>query len=303
MTDLPTQDTDTGRPPALAVIVVNYGSHELLASNLADRDLTAVPARVIVVDNYSDERELQAIRQLSDEQGWPLVESPENVGFGAGVALGVTAAQELGLTDFLFLNPDVAVPDQVLREMLCDLRSAPSTAISPVIVTEQGKAWFRGGELDLRNGSVRTSRPADMRVPFAWLTGACLGVTDELWRKADGFAPDYFLYWEDVDFSRRCVVAGGSLRVRDDLTVVHAVGATQGTGKSAIYMYYNTRNRLLFGGRWLPPRVRLRWLIHTPAQSLAILRRSGTGWYRRRDLMAAAARGTGAGIRDLLTGR
>lgn len=301
VSDSPEPTVDRRSP--LAIIVVNYGSHQLLAQNLGDRDLSTVPAHVIIVDNYSGDAELAAVRSLCDQQGWQLVASPENVGFGEGVRLGVAAAQDRGLTEFLFLNPDVAAPDEVLGELLRDLRDRPTTAVSPIIVTDGGRVWFRAGELDLRNGSVRTSRPVDLDRPYAWLTGACLGVSDELWRSAGGFGPDYFLYWEDVDFSRRCVTAGGELRVRTDLTVVHSVGGTQGNGKSAVYMYYNTRNRLLFGGRWLAPRDRMRWLLHTPAQSLAILRRSGTGWYRRRDLITAAAKGTAVGIRDLIRGR
>jgi GT2 family glycosyltransferase len=42
-----------------------------------------------------------------------------------------------------------------------------------------------------------------MDAPFSWLTGACLAVSKQVWQATGGFDPDYFLYWEDVDYSQR----------------------------------------------------------------------------------------------------
>ena len=108
-----------------------------------------------------------------------------------------------------------------------------------------------------------------MDAPFSWLTGACLAVSKQVWQATGGFDPDYFLYWEDVDYSQRAKAVGARLVVRNDLVVTHDVGATQGTGKSAVYLRFNSRNRLLFASKWLPKRIQRRWIRQTPIRELS----------------------------------
>jgi hypothetical protein len=92
----------------LAVIVVNYGSHELLAQNLAGLAFDEIGARCVVVDNFTSQAEVSSLRALADSHGWEVVASPTNCGFGAGVNLGVARASELG-GDAYLLNPDVQI--------------------------------------------------------------------------------------------------------------------------------------------------------------------------------------------------
>ena len=89
------------------------------------------------------------------------------------------------------------------------------------------------------------------------------------------------------------------LVLREDLVVVHAVGATQdGASKSAIYYYFNCRNRLLLATKHLSRQDLVRWLWFTPMISWEILRRGGG----RRQLLGspgllwAGVRGTVSGI-------
>nr|WP_269779365.1 glycosyltransferase [Propioniciclava soli] len=120
-------------------------------------------------------------------------------------------------------------------------------------------------------------------------------------------AEDYFLYWEDVDFSRRAADAGFSLVLRSDLEVVHDEGGTHGVqpsrAKSPLYYFYNTRNRLLFGAR-VAPAARLTFLAATPAESRRIFLRGG-----RRQLLtqpaglASALRGSAAGVAAVVRAR
>ena len=136
-----------------------------------------------------------------------------------------------------------------------------------------------------------------------WLTGACLAASTAFWTELGGFADGYFLYWEDVDLSTRCVRAGGTLLLASEVTAVHEVGGTQtsadgrGRAKSRVYYRYNTRNRLLYAARLLPTRQVCSWLVRTPVESTAILLRGG-----RRQLLSSpgvlwsAVSGSVAGI-------
>ena len=286
----------------LAVIVVNYGSHELLADNVAELNLDSLDARCVIVDNFTTADELAAVRSLADGHGWEVVASPTNVGFGEGVNLGVARANDLGSDIYLLLNPDVRITEDAVRALRRHAELHPMDLVSPRILNAHGGVWFAGGELDLASGNVRTSRVVPMDAPFAWLTGACLTVSQRLWIASGGFDPEYFLYWEDVDFSQRAKAAGGRLVVLDDLEVTHEVGATQGDGKSAVYLRFNTRNRLLFASKWLPKRTQRQWIRHTPRQSYRVLVRGGRRSLLQGPKLWAAVAGSASGARSA-TGR
>jgi GT2 family glycosyltransferase len=289
--------------PALAVVVVSYGSADLLRRTLAPAGLPGPDVHVVVVDNYSTDANRRAIEELGAASGWHVVGMPDNRGFGAACNAGVAAARKLGCGTFLFLNPDAVITPAVVAELRAHSLREPMAMISPELVSSSGDVVFRAARTDLRTGRVRR-RPesAGLRTtdPGDWLCGACVVVHDELLGRIGGFDEGYFLYWEDVDLGFRGVAAGGSVVLRADLTAVHDEGGTHGpreSAHSALYYRYNCRNRLLFATRHLPRRRLLRWLLSTPAVSWDILLRGG----RRQllhapGLLVAAARGALAGV-------
>lgn len=286
---------------AFALVVVNYGAHELIAGNVPE-SVAAAGARVYIVDNPSSIAECEAVRALCAERGWTLVASPANGGFGAGANQGVRAAAEDGLGVFVLLNPDASADGPVLAGLAEAVRADPGSVVSPRILGSDGHTDFDGAMVSLATGRTRM-RQVDGDDPAEWvnwLTGACMAFDRATFEEVGGFAEDYFLYWEDVDFSRRAAACGRRLVVRHDLQVVHDEGGTQGSqgrrAKSHSYYYWNCRNRLVFGRRFAQVAWR-DWLRATPAQSWQILLRGG-----RRQILSdpgtllAAVRGTLAGV-------
>ena len=280
----------------LAVVVVNYGSHELLERNLVHLDLSASGITVVVVDNFTTTEEQSLILALGRAHSWRVILNEGNLGFGAAVNQGVAIGSEFGAQNYLLLNPDVEISLSQIRGLLDASGGEQMTAISPVIVNPAGRRWFEAGQLDPRDGAVTTSVAADMSTRTAWLSGACLLVGRQLWDRSGGFNPDYFLYWEDVDFSFRCRRAGGRLQVAADIEVVHHVGGTQGSGKSSAYLYYNCRNRLLFAATWLPLTAQRRWARRSLAVSYSVWRRGGRAAMLSPRALWAVTWGTVAGI-------
>ncbi|MCZ2810480.1 glycosyltransferase [Modestobacter sp. VKM Ac-2979] len=302
----------TGSPGAagvLGVVVVNYASAALIDANLGALDLTGRPVRVVIVDNHSSAAEAEAVRALTTRHGWELVALPDNRGFGPACNAGAAAARRLGCSTFLFLNPDAVVTLPVLEELRVHSLREPMALISPRLLDSTGAVVFRGSWWHEADGRIRgAARGVDWQpdappVPGArpWLTAACLIVHADLFERVGGFAEAYFLYWEDVDLSHRCLEAGASLVLREDLVAVHDEGGTQdgqrGRGKSPAYYRWNCRNRLLFAVRNLGRAAVLRWLLATPRVSWEILLRGG-----RRQLVesprpaTAALRGALAGV-------
>ncbi|WP_432511972.1 glycosyltransferase family 2 protein [Kineococcus sp. SYSU DK001] len=289
----------------LGVVVVNYGDPAVLEENLLRHDLAPVSSVVVVVDNFSGERNREAAERLCAGRGLEFCPLPTNAGFGPGVNAGAARALELGCDAVLVVNPDLRVPPEVVAALHAEVVADPRRVVAPRIVREDGRHWFDGAEVSLRTG--RTRRTGRLPGPDLrpWLTGACLAVHRDLWTELGGFADGYFLYWEDVDLSLRALGLGANLHVRADLEAVHLVGATQQQGfKSATYVEFNCRNRLLFARRHLPPRRVARFVASSPVYAAEVLRRDG--WrrlLRDRSPVRAAVRGTVAGWRIALSPR
>ena len=286
------------------MVVVNYGSSALLPRTLAPVSAAVPEAGIVVVDNFSTDGELAALRSLAAAHGWEVVASDENLGFGAGMNAGVARARELGARRFLLLNPDATIDRASVEALAARSAAEPMTLLSPVVRRSDGSPWSLGADVYLKDGRIRSAArrgtvPGE-RMP--WLSGACLLVSDELWDAVGGFAGEYFLYWEDVDLSVRVARAGGALAVVAEATAVHDEGGTQGTDgshsgsrKSATYYYYNIRNRLLFAARNLPPDTVRAWRRSTVPVAWEVLLQGG----RRQFLTSTeAVRAGWRGARD-----
>lgn len=287
-----------GSRAALGVVVVNFGSHALLEENLVGLDVASLDATVVVVDSFHSTSERQAVEDLAGGHGWRLIAPSGNLGFGVAANLGASLAADLGCSHLLLLNPDVAVDVVALHQLLEASARHPEAILSPVIHRPDGSIWFAGGQLDERNGLISSRRDVEQVSTSRWLTAACLMVPASVWTRLGGFDPRFFLYWEDVEMTRRHLAGGGELLVLHDLRVTHAVGATQpGEGKSTAYAYFMCRNRLLYATLRHGWAGRLRWLWASPRYAARVVLRDGRrGLLRNPRLASAALRGTLAGL-------
>lgn len=299
---------------ATALVVVNYGSHQLLQRNFAAFSATDRPRwlSVVVVDNFSTADERDRVRQLCAVNDWILVAPDGNAGFGRGVDLGIAHAADRQDAAVVLINPDAVIDLATIEALRNEAIACPSALVAPRVLDPAGHDYFCGAQLDLTSGRTRGMRRApdgtlQRRISgpaHDWVSGACVAFATGLVNLVGGMGhaeDDYFLYWEDIDFSHRVLAAGGRVVVRQDLVVVHDEGGTQHRkdprAKSSTYYYWNTRNRLVFAARNLDPHAVRRWIRKTPSESWAILMRGG-----RRQLLhspgltLAALRGSVAGV-------
>lgn len=268
--------------PQLAIVVVSYGSSALLERHLTATAQGIPEARVVVVDNWSTAAERTAVARVAAREGWDLVGLDENSGFGGGVNAGARHAFDRGAEALLVLNPDASI-DRAGAEALAAAGDA-RTLRSPVVRSPSGRTWFSGLDLDLVSGEIRSPKRRGEHpdaTPVPWLSGACLWITREVWELSGGFDDAYFLYWEDVDLSRRVAERGGSLLVVEGAVAVHDEGGThRGAGqrseaKSELYYYWNIRNRMRFAADHLDAEGIRRWQRHSRRAAWRIVMRGG----------------------------
>lgn len=203
----------------------------------------------------------------------------DNLGFSGSNNLGITQAQKDSCDTIILLNNDTTVHKDTLRQLHAKLAQKTIGAISPKIYfypgqefhhdsykqSERGKViWYAGGHIDWRNmyGSNRGIDEVDhgqfdqsSETDFA--TGCCFATRSDVIDRVGLLDEDYFLYWEDTDWSQRIRRAGYKVCYEPSGIVWHKnAGSTKGSG-SPTHQYYQTRNRLLFGMKYGQARVKL----------------------------------------------
>jgi GT2 family glycosyltransferase len=171
-----------------------------------------------------------------------------NAGFGAGCNRGAASALAEGASAVWFLNNDALLKGPVLGRLMELSQAHPSVALWATHQlngdrregTYVHQAWYRNGLALCDYPS-----PAGCKVlgPAESLGGASLFITRENWARMGPWPERFFLYWEDVAWSRRAHELGLPL-VLTDLEVLHLSSRTIGR-RSHLQVFYNARNRLL----------------------------------------------------------
>ena len=280
----------------ISIISVNYNGFAVTTAMIDSlRRPVTTPLENVVVDNGSARDEAALLRERYPDI--VVLRSDENLGFAGGNNLGIRAATGDCL---LLLNNDTEVTDNTLHHLAETLDADPSIgAVCPKI-----RFWappqaiqFAGytplTRITLRNGLIGFGQPDDgsydspHETPYAH--GAAMMVRREAVGKAGPMPEEYFLYYEELDWSERLREAGYRIVYDPRATVFHKESATTGQ-QSPLRSYYLTRNRLLFARRNRRGAARRLSIIYQLGVALpksvaaALL-------HGRRDLAAAALRG------------
>ena len=241
--------------PRISVISVNYNGFALTAAMIDSlRRHVTTPTEIIVVDNGSERDEAAILRERYPDI--TVLRSAENLGFAGGNNLGIRAATGDCL---LLLNNDTEVADDTLHHLCDTLDADPAIgAVCPKIrFQEPPQAIQFAGytpltRITLRNALIGFGEPDSGRfdtphdTPYAH--GAAMMVRREAIERAGMMPEEYFLYYEELDWSVRIREAGYRIAYDPRATVFHKESATTGR-QSPLRSYYLTRNRLLFARR------------------------------------------------------
>ena len=227
---------------SISVVIVTYRQGEAvrpaldaLVAELRDGD------ELIVVDNASGDETLEVV--AASAPGAHVIESESNEGFPAACNRGASAASgEL----LVFLNPDAVVAEGWREAIAAPLADGSGWSCWQALVTaERGQLVnTRGGVVHFTGiawagGAGEPVDGADSYPEPAFCSGACLAIRREEFERLGGFAPDFFLYHEDVDLSLRVRLAGGTLGVAAGARADHMYEFDKGPAK----WRYLERNR------------------------------------------------------------
>ena len=220
----------------VTAVVVTYQSRELVgpAMEALRRAHEAGLLACTVVDNASSDGTQDF---LARDHGWAeLIASPDNLGYGRGLNLGLQSA-ETPLV--LLMNPDAVIEPDVLVTLLQFMERHPAAGIvAPAIVGVDGSLQSAGAlptpwRLVARAAGLSRLTPEPRPIvpdepPFQtdWLCGAILLARKEVMGKLGGFDPRFFLYFEETDLCRRATRAGAELWAVGEATARHVGGGS-----------------------------------------------------------------------------
>lgn len=232
---------------------------------------------VIVIDNAS---EIEfSLNKTFRNFSLKLIRNKENLGFAGGNNVGIRYALEHGADYVLVLNNDTLVDKNLIEELLkvTDYKNigilAPKIYFAPGFEFHKNRYskkdlgmvfWYAGGEMDWQNviGHHRGVDEVDhgqyddiLETQFA--SGCCMFIKKAVFDKVGLFDNKYFLYYEDADFSERVKKADFKIAYVPKAALWHKNAGSAGGSGSKLQDYYITRNRLLFGVRYAPPRAKL----------------------------------------------
>jgi GT2 family glycosyltransferase len=245
------------------IIIVNWNSGEQLRGCIASVRMyhSGLVGRCIVVDNGSTDGSADFLKGASDVD---LVPAGQNLGFGRACNIGVRR----GSSPFiLLLNPDARLMESSLALPLETLQQPERAKLGIVGVQLMGEdgavqrtcarfpqvwqmlaksvglsALVRQTDFHMQDWDHLETRPVDHVV------GAFFLMRRSLFDLLGGFDERFFVYLEDLDFSRRAALAGFGTLYLTGAQAFHKGGGVSEQVK-AHRLFYSLRSRLQYAAK------------------------------------------------------
>lgn len=224
----------------VSIILLNYCGYQDTTDCVNSlRKVLYKNLEIIIVDNQSNDGSYEKLKK--ENRDCVVLLSPTNNGFSAGNNIGIKYAMEHDTDYIMLLNNDTEVQPDFISKMI--EVADKNTVVTPSIYfySNKNEVWYADGKISklkctVSNGSNKRSKYCD------YASGCCLLIPRDVIEKVGYWAEEYFMYYEDMDYSLRLKNAGVKIYYKNDAVVYHKVGKSAGVG-SRLNIYYNVRNR------------------------------------------------------------
>lgn len=251
--------------PKLSIVIVNYNTGKLLENCLESiyRTPCDVIDNVVVVDNDSKDRSADFLRQ---QNKITLISNQENLGFGHACNQG---AALINADYILFLNPDTIISSEAMSAIVGRLSAADNKkiAVCGLKQVDQDNNVSRHccdfptlTNFLSRSVGITSIFPSLGHVLSNWdhlnsrevnhVIGSCYAIRRDVFEDMNGFDERFFLYYEDLDLSKRVVTAGWSIYYHSDHILQHCCG---GSSKKVpvVRLFRSLQSKLLYADKHL----------------------------------------------------
>jgi len=218
----------------LWVVIPTYNrADDLIACLDSLLNAGVLKQQIIVVDNHSQDDTVEKIEK--NHHDIHLITLDENMGASRASNIGFEHALRQNAKYVLRLDSDTIVDPDFLISLLTQAEENPQVGVlSPKIYyyDRPDEIWFAGADKHPWHfGTIHGHRhekdsPHNSQVreiDYVW--GAAMLIKSEILGKMGGFDPDFFVYYEEVDFCLRVKKLGYKLLFVPDSHVWHKVGS------------------------------------------------------------------------------
>jgi len=214
--------------PKVFIVILNYNGKDCIKNCLVSIFNNDYPNfEVVLVDNDSNDGSFELMKELFQKAHF--IKNKANLGFSSGSNVGIRFALEK-MADYIFLfNNDAVIEKKSLSALIEKSEKIPKAGIlGPLIFQkDSGKIWFAGGTVDwIKMKAYHDEIKPEKKkysLPFKtnYVSGCAMLVKKDVFKKIGLFDEDYFLYYEDADFSRRAAKNGFELFIVPEAKVRH----------------------------------------------------------------------------------
>ena len=239
--------------PLVSIITINYNQAETTRQFLDScRELTYPNYEIIVIDNAS----VPALDTVVDQHQYPrlrLIRTESNAGFTGGNNAGIAEARG----DYFFIvNNDTELTPTLIGELLRPFATNNRVGVTcpkirffdaPTIIQYAGynpMNMYTGTATPVGHNQPDGSR-YDQPGPTHFAHGCAMMVSRAVVDKVGRFADRFFLYYEELDWSKRIRDAGFLIYYQPSGAILHKESVSVGQ-HNPLKTYYLTRNRILF---------------------------------------------------------
>jgi len=243
---------------SVVVILVNWNRPQDTLKCIRSLELSDYPSfTTVVVDNGSADNSIALLKQVARIV---LIEAGNNLGFTGGNNLGIKYALEKNTDFVLLLNNDTLIASDALSKMVAVAESDKNIGIvTPKILfhPRHDLIWAAGTKY---YGWCMTSRLTGYKEKdigqhnrerdIAWATGCAMLIKKEVLNNIGLLNDKIFAVGEDLDYGMRAIKHGDQIRYVPGAVVWHKESASSGGHDAPQYVYYQTRNLVIFQRHW-----------------------------------------------------
>jgi hypothetical protein len=231
----------------LLIVIINYKTPELVINLMQSLIPELIPdeTKVVIVDNDSNDGSIDKLSSWiegNNQQGFfELIEAGHNYGFSGGNNIGI---KHEDAENYLLINSDTLVRPSTIETLLTAVKDNPEVGLfSPRLEWENGVPQqscfnYHSPVSELINSAATgpitkafsnfvVAQPVKNTMGYyQWTSFACVLIRKQVFEDIGLMDADYFMYYEDVAFSRKAQEVGWKVMNVPKARVVHLRGGT-----------------------------------------------------------------------------
>jgi len=241
--------------PKVGLVTVTYNSGKVL--NGFFKSLWAQQHGnfiCVVVDNQSRDGTIDQLGQQTDAR-LQVIANDQNLGVAEGNNQGIRHCQQQGCDYILLINNDTEFgPELISRLVGASVETGNGLVIPKMYFYEPGNMiWCAGGHFirwaawsnrHVGEGEVDVGQYDEAKL-VEYAPTCCMLVKSEIFATVGLMDPEYFVYYDDVDFCIKVNKAGYGIFYFPAAKLWHKVSSLTGGSQSDFSVGYTARNRAM----------------------------------------------------------